>query len=55
MVKRNLSDELSSQSYQAQYREMRLLVLTHNIMILIVWTEVFDGAGQKPFYGRRRF
>ena len=29
--------------------EMRLLVLTHNVMILIVWIEVFDGAGQKPF------
>lgn len=49
MVKRNLSDELFSHSYPAQCREMRLLVLTHNVMILIVWTEVFDGASKDIF------
>lgn len=44
MVKRNLSDELFSRSYHAQCREMRLLVITHNVMILIVIVEVFDRA-----------
>ena len=48
MFKRNLSDELFSRSYQAQCREMRLLVLTHNVMILLLWIEVFDGALLTP-------
>jgi hypothetical protein len=35
MIKRNLTDGLFSRSYHAQNREMRLLVLVHNIMILL--------------------
>lgn len=34
MIKRNLTDELMAQRFQSRCREMRLLVLTHNIMIL---------------------
>jgi len=34
MIKRNLTDELTSRSYPAQNRELRLIVLTHNLMIL---------------------
>ena len=34
MIKRNLTDELMNRGYQARCREMRLLVITHNIMIL---------------------
>ena len=52
MLKRNLSDELFSRSYHAQCREMRLLVLTHNIMILIFVGEVFDRALQVYSRGR---
>jgi Transposase DDE domain len=37
MIKRNLTDTLLSRSYHAQNREMRLLVLTHNLMILLCW------------------
>jgi len=48
MYKRNLSDELFSRSYHAQCREMRLLVITHNIMILLI-IQVFDGANLTPF------
>jgi len=33
MIKRNLTDELMGRSYHARCREMRLLVITHNIMI----------------------
>jgi hypothetical protein len=35
MIKRNLTDTLLGRSYPARNREMRLLVLTHNIMILL--------------------
>ena len=45
MIKRNLTDELTSRSYHAQNRELRLIVLVHNLMILI-FGEVFDRAGQ---------
>ena len=36
MVKRNLTDELAATGHHPQNRQMRLLVLTHNIMILIL-------------------
>jgi len=36
MIKRNLTDELTSRSLHAQNRELRLIVLTHNLMILVV-------------------
>ena len=35
MIKRNLTDELTSRSLHAQNRELRLIVLTHNLMILV--------------------
>ena len=35
MIKRNLGDSLSSKRYWAQQREMNLLALTHNIMIIL--------------------
>jgi hypothetical protein len=35
MIKRNLTDELTSRSFHAQNRELRLIVLTHNLMILV--------------------
>jgi len=34
MIKRNLTDELMGQRFHSRCREMRLLVITHNIMIL---------------------
>ena len=56
MIKRNLRDELFSRSYHAQAREMRLLALTHNIMILLVVVEVFDRAGSPRFaYARKLY
>ena len=36
MIKRNLSDELTARSYWPQCRELRLLVITHNILILLI-------------------
>lgn len=33
MIKRNLGDELSAVGYHAQCRQLRLLVLTHNVMV----------------------
>jgi hypothetical protein len=49
MVKRNLDDELFNRSFHARCREMRLLAITHNVMILIVWVEVFDRACHARF------
>ena len=47
MIKRNLGSALHSRSYWAQCREMMLLVITHNIMILI-HVELFYRAGLTP-------
>lgn len=47
MIKRNLGDELASRSYWPQCREMRWLIIVHNIMILIVFIKVFDRASRK--------
>jgi len=45
MIKRNLGDSLFSTTYRAQQREMNLLALTHNIMvILLVVKELFYRA-----------
>jgi len=46
MIKRNLGDELSGQTPHARNRQMRLLVLVHNCMILLLIWEVCDGAGR---------
>ena len=47
MLKRLLGSALTARTYWAQCREIFLMVLTLNIMILFV--EVFYGAGQEPF------
>ena len=49
MIKRNLTDELAARSYHAQNRELRWVVITHNIMILIVREGVFDRAIRVQF------
>lgn len=41
MLKKNLGEELSSQSYWAQCREMALKVLTHNLSLLMRGIRVF--------------
>ena len=54
MYKRNLSDTLASRSYHAQNREMRWLIIVHNLTILLVFVGVFDRALQHPLgYARR--
>ncbi|MEX0775814.1 MAG: IS5 family transposase [Phycisphaeraceae bacterium] len=53
MIKRNLGDELASRSYHAQCREQRLMVITHNVMILLVFIEVFDRALPTPLSSPR--
>ena len=47
MIKRRQGAHVSGRSYHSQCRELRLLALTHNIMILVV-VEVFYGAGLTP-------
>ena len=37
MVKRNLDDELLNRSFQARCRELRLVAITHNVMVLLFW------------------
>ena len=49
MIKRNLGDELSGQSYWSRNRQMRLLAIVHNIMIVLFTGRVFDGAVMSPF------
>jgi hypothetical protein len=47
MIKRRQGAHVHARSYQSQCRELRLLVLTHNIMILVV-VEVFSTADLTP-------
>jgi len=47
MIKRNLGEELRGRSHHARGREMRLLAIVHNIMIVLFGGRVFDRAGQK--------
>jgi hypothetical protein len=54
MIKRNLGDALSSAAYGSQCRELRRLVIVHNIMILIFNGRVFDGAILTPFLIQRK-
>ena len=46
MLKRNLDGCIRARTYWSQIREMALKVLTHNLMILWLITEVFYRAGQ---------
>ena len=45
MIKRNLGSALRSRSYWAQCREMMMLAMVHNIMILLFDAELFYRAG----------
>jgi Transposase DDE domain/Transposase domain (DUF772) len=45
MVKRNQLPYVRGHSYQSQCRDLRLMALTHNVMILI-WIKVFYRAGR---------
>jgi hypothetical protein len=45
MIKRNLGSALKSRTYWAQCRELMLLALVHNIMILLPIRELFYRAG----------
>lgn len=47
MIKRRQGNHVHARSYHSQCRELRLLVLTHNIMILVV-VEVFYTAVHEP-------
>ena len=44
MIQRNLGHELAAAAFWAQCREIRRIVMVHNIMILIFFGEVFDRA-----------
>jgi hypothetical protein len=48
MIKRRQGAHVHGRSYHSQCRDLRLLVLTHNVMILVV-VEVFYRAGQNDF------
>jgi len=48
MIKRRQGAHVHARSYHSQCRELRLLVLTHNIMILVV-VRVFYTAGRSTF------
>jgi Transposase DDE domain/Transposase domain (DUF772) len=54
MVKRNQLPYVRGHSYQSQCRDLRLMALTHNLMILI-WIKVFYRARMSPFFGLREF
>jgi hypothetical protein len=48
MIKRRQGAHVHARSYHGQCRELRLIVLTHNIMILVI-LEVFYTAGRGSF------
>jgi len=48
MIKRNLGSALHGRSYWSQCRELMLMVITHNIMIILP-VELFYRAGQNYF------
>jgi hypothetical protein len=54
MIKRRQGPHVSGRSYQSQCRDLRLLVLTHNVMIL-VFVEVFYRADLTPLPLTLRF
>jgi hypothetical protein len=49
MVKRNLGEELSGKTRHSRHRQMRLLAIVHNIMIVQLIGKVFDRAVMSPF------
>jgi hypothetical protein len=49
MIKRNYGSALRAKHYWSQCREMRLLVLTHNIAIILRLKELFYRACPTPF------
>ncbi len=48
MIKRRQANCVRGHSYHTQCRELRLLALTHNVMILVI-IEVFYRASRDPF------
>ena len=48
MIKRRQGPHVNGRSYHSQCRDLRLLALTHNVMILL-WSEVFYRAFLTPF------
>jgi len=44
MIKRNLADTIMSRSFQPQCREISLLAITHNLMIILLVKELFYRA-----------
>ena len=52
MIKRRQGAHVHGRSYHSQCRDLRLLVLTHNVMILVV-VKVFYRAGHSTFLDRR--
>lgn len=50
MLKRNLGSALRSRHHHSQTREIRLRILTHNLMILKRLTYVLYRAGQSPIF-----
>jgi hypothetical protein len=48
MIKRRQGSHVHGRSYHSQCRDLRLMSLTHNLMILL-WIEVFYRACQTPF------
>lgn len=51
MIKRRQGAHVRGRSYHSQCRDLRLLALTHNVMIL-VFVKVFYRACQEPFHAR---
>ena len=49
MIKRNLGEELSGANPHSRNRQMRLLTIVHNIMIVLLIARVFDRALLTPF------
>lgn len=52
MIKRRQGASIHGRSFHSQCRDLRLLVLTHNIMILVI-VEVFYTAVLTPFPAMR--
>jgi len=50
MIKRNLGHAIDAKKYWSQCRQLLLLAITHNLMILL-WciTKVFYRAGRESF------
>jgi hypothetical protein len=53
MIKRRQGAHVHARTYHNQCRELRLMALTHNIMILL-WMRVFYRAVLTPFFAFSR-